>query len=612
MNTTLLSLIKMNADRNPDAPAMISIDGETVTFDQLHKLIQGLVDDLNQLGIDRGDRVAVVIPNGPEMALAFLAVSSTAACAPLNPNYRAPEFDFHLEDLQASTVLEMDGMKSLATEVARSHNIPILKITHNGNWTKSQIFLDMGEVSKRRMPRMGEPDDTALLLHTSGTTAHPKRVPITQHHICTSAINIATALQLTPADRCMNIMPLFHIHGLMAGLCASLQAGGSVVCTPGFYAPSFFEWLESTSATWYTAVPTMHQSILERSHDQAAILERIHLRFIRSSSAPLPPAALMGLESVFKAPLIEAYGMTEAAHQIASNPMPPRIHKPGSVGLPAGPEVAILTEGGAIQTTASYIGEIVLRGENIIAGYESNPEANTEAFLNGWFRTGDNGHFDSDGYLFITGRLKEMINRAGEKISPREIDEALLEHPAVAQAMAFAIPDPKLGENIAAAIVLRTPGTTEKELRHFLSERLSAYKIPTKIIFIEEIPKGPTGKPQRIDMAKKLGLDSTMQSSVTTPPAYLPARTQTEERLAGLWRDVLKVDQVSIRQPFLELGGDSMTAMQLANRICEWLGVMINLVDFFEAQTIAEQAVLVDELLLNNHNHQSRDSGDQH
>jgi acyl-CoA synthetase (AMP-forming)/AMP-acid ligase II/acyl carrier protein len=591
-------MIKANSDRDPNALALIAINGEAITFGNLYTRIVSLVDDFNRLGIGRGNRVAVAIPNGPEMAMAFLAVSSAATCAPLNPNFRIPEFDYYLNDLKVSALLLLEGVDTPACESANKLKIPILRLTINGNWSNSHIVLQSGEIPGNQMTGISNSDDIALLLHTSGTTARPKLVPLTQRNICISAGNIHKVLQLTPADRCMNVMPLFHIHGLMAGLCASLLAGGSTVCTPGFYAPDFFDWMIKTTPTWYTAVPTMHQAILERSQVQAETEKSIHLRFMRSSSAPLPPAIMLGLEALFGAPLIEAYGMTEATHQIASNPLPPRPHKPGSVGLPAGPEIALLSNDGSIHTQPDISGEIILRGDNLMPGYLDSSEANTRAFHEGWFRTGDSGHFDPEGYLFITGRLKELINRAGEKISPREIDEVLLEHPAVAQAMAFAIPDPKLGEDVAAAVVLRKPGTTEKELRHFLSTRLSTYKIPVKIVFLEEIPKGPTGKPQRIGMAAKLGLEVTQEPLQTASPVYCAPRTKTEEQLAALWQDVLKIDRVSIRQPFLDLGGDSMTAMQLANRICEWMGTMINLIDFFEAQTIEAQAVMIDSILL--------------
>jgi acyl-CoA synthetase (AMP-forming)/AMP-acid ligase II len=301
-------------------------------------------------------------------------------------------------------------------------------------------------------------------------------------------------------------MPLFHIHGLIAALLAPLSAGGSVYCTPGFNALKFFAWMEAARPTWYTAVPTMHQALLGRARQNAAVIAAHPLRFIRSSSASLPPQVLAELEATFGAPVIEAYGMTEATHQMASNPLPPRRRKPGTVGLPAGPEIAIMDEGGRL-LGPGLTGEIVIRGDNVTRGYENNDKANTEAFALGWFRTGDQGLLDAEGYLSITGRLKEIISRGGEKISPREVDEVLMDHPAVLQVVTFGIPHEKLGEEVGAVVVLREGmSATERELREFAAVRIADFKVPKKVLFMAEIPKGATGKLQRIGLAQKLGL----------------------------------------------------------------------------------------------------------
>jgi acyl-CoA synthetase (AMP-forming)/AMP-acid ligase II len=293
------------------------------------------------------------------------------------------------------------------------------------------------------------------VLHTSGTTSRPKQVPLTNANLCHSACNIRRALELTANDRCLNVMPLFHIHGLAAAVLASLASGASIVCTPGFYAPRFFEWVAEFQPTWYTAVPTMHQAILARAGGET---RPSSLRFIRSCSAALPPQVMAELERFFSVPVIESYGMTEAAHQMASNPLPPEKRKPGSVGRAAGPEVAIMDDAGRL-ATAGETGEIVIRGPNVMAGYAGNPAANESAFRGGWFRTGDQGRLDEEGYLYISGRTKEIINRGGEKISPREIDEALLEHPAVKESAVVASPDETRGEIVKAFVIL-APGRT--------------------------------------------------------------------------------------------------------------------------------------------------------
>jgi acyl-CoA synthetase (AMP-forming)/AMP-acid ligase II len=349
-------------------------------------------------------------------------------------------------------------------------------------------------------------DDVSMLLHTSGTTSRPKIVPLSQRNLAASAVHIRDTLRFTAADCGLNIMPLFHIHGLIAGVLAPLAAGSQVFCTPGFNALKFFGWMDEAKPTWYTAVPTMHQAILSRAAKNADVIRRHPLRFLRSSSSSIPPQVIRELEAVFGAPLIEAYGMTEATHQMASNPLPPAVRKPGSVGLAAGPEIAIMGEGGALLPRGE-VGEIVIRGPNVTRGYEANDKANAEAFTDGWFRTGDQGVMDADGYLSLTGRLKEIINRGGEKISPREVDEILMDHPAVAQVVCFALPHPKLGEEVGAVVVLKEgAAATERELQTFVAVRAADFKVPAKILFMDEIPKGATGKLQRIGLAQKLGL----------------------------------------------------------------------------------------------------------
>ncbi|NDG49802.1 MAG: AMP-dependent synthetase, partial [Rhodospirillales bacterium] len=339
-----------------------------------------------------------------------------------------------------------------------------------------------------------------------GTTSRPKIVPLTQRNLCASARHIGKALALTADDTCLNIMPLFHIHGLIAATLSSLVAGGQVVATPGFNALRFFGWLDSEKPSWYTAVPTMHQAILERAKRNQEIISRARLRLIRSSSASLPPQVMTELEAVFGCPVLESYGMTEATHQMTSNPLPPRPRKPGSVGVAAGPEVAIMDEEGLILPQGA-LGEVVIRGPNVTQGYENNPDANLKGFAAGWFRTGDQGSLDEEGYLRITGRLKEIINRGGEKVSPLEVDEVLMDHPAVQQVVTFAVPHAKLGEEVGAAVVLREGmACAENELRDFARQKLADFKVPRHVVFLAEIPKGATGKLQRIGLAAKLGL----------------------------------------------------------------------------------------------------------
>jgi acyl-CoA synthetase (AMP-forming)/AMP-acid ligase II/acyl carrier protein len=563
---------------------------QELSYADLLRQVEVISRSLAAAGVRSGDRVAICLPDGPEMVTAFLGVSSVVASAPLNPAYRQEEFAFYLSDLQPRALLLLAGSESPARQAAEQLGVAVLELVPDAETVGLFQFASDGD-SHEPLPAAA-PDDVALLLHTSGTTSRPKLVPLTQRNLCASAEHIVRTLQLSVEDRCLNVMPLFHIHGLIAATLSSLRAGGSVVCTPGFLAPQFFDWLDEFRPTWYTAVPTMHQAILARASGHRGLRGSSALRFLRSSSAALPPRLFHELEEAFDAPVIEAYGMTEAAHQMASNPLPPSARKAGSVGLPAGPQIAVLDERGR-PAGPEQRGEIVIRGPNVTQGYLANPSANSESFVEGWFRTGDQGYFDEEGYLFLTGRLKEIVNRGGEKISPREIDELLLEHPAVAQAVAFGFPHHELGEELAAAIVLRDGATaTERELREFVSTRVVNFKVPRRIAIVSAIPKGPTGKLQRIGLAAKLGITEEIPPSSSQP--RVPPRTALEEDLVRIWREVLRVDGFGVEDDFLVLGGDSILATQIVARLRETFRVDISILDFFEAGTIAGLAKLLE------------------
>ena len=411
---TLLGALAPHAAYN----IALTAPGRTpLTYQQLRETVGEVGAQLHSFGVGAQDRVAIVLPNGPEMAVSFLAVSSMATAAPLNPAYRAQEFDYFLSDLQAKFLIVQAGWDSPVRGVARTRGIPIIDLSPTLD-AEAGLFTLAGTAQSARSPKRDvQPDDIALVLHTSGTTARPKLIPLTQANLVISAINVATTLQLSDRDRCLNVMPLFHIHGLVGALLASLASGGSLVCTPGFHAPEFFDWLEAFRPTWYTGVPTMHQGILARAKHHRERAARSSLRLIRSSSAPLPPPVMKELEATFRCPVIEAYGMTEAAHQMASNPLPPGARKPGSVGVAAGPQVTILDEAGKV-LPAGARGEVAIRGPNVMPAYDHNPVANQETFTNGWFRTGDQGYLDSDGYLFLTGRLKEFSQSRGREDRP--------------------------------------------------------------------------------------------------------------------------------------------------------------------------------------------------
>ncbi len=585
-------LLRYYARLTPDRSAILAPSARPMTYAALLRQIETTIRTLSAMGIGPGDRVAVVLRNGPEMAVCFLAVASMAACAPLNPAYRASEFDFYLQDLKPKAVILESGLDSPVREVAAQHGIPLVEIGFRPEAEAGAFWLE---------PREGPlvlstPDDPALVLHTSGTTSRPKMVTLSQRNLLASARQIADSLELTAADCCLNVMPLFHIHGLVGAALSTLSAGGALVCTPGFQAAAFFDWLEEFRPSWYTAVPTMHQAVLARAA-QLSWEGGGGLRFIRSCSSALPPRVMAQLEALFGVPVIEAYGMTEASHQMASNPLPPRLRKPGSVGLSTGTEIRIL-DAERRPLPPGEVGEIVIRGPGVMQGYVSPPEANADAFVEGgWFRTGDQGRLDAEGYLFIEGRTKEIINRGGEKISPREVDEALLEHPAVAEALAFALPEARLGEDVGAAVVLhKGVSVTEAELQSFVASRLAEFKVPRRVIFVDTMPKGATGKPQRIGLAEKLGIAMPAPPTATKPQerrAVVEPRSQLEQRLVEIWAEALRLERVGIYDDFFELGGDSQAAVQVALQIASETGRPFSAIDLINRPTIAETSALL-------------------
>jgi len=590
---TIRELIVEKADGRPDSPALAAPVRAVLSYAGLLQTMDTAARELRAAGFGRKSRIALVMPNGPETAAALLSVMSAAACAPLNPQYSEAEFDFYLSDIKTGAVLVPSGCDSPVLCSARRLRMTVIELVPEPAASGLAFALKIEARKGESLDGPPAPEDTALLLHTSGTTSRPKLVPLSQSNLAASALNITAGLGLGPSDRCLNIMPLFHVHGMVAGLLAPLASGGSVVCSPGCRVPDFFAWLEEFSPSWYTAVPTMHQIILSRAPEHAEVIRGRPLRFIRSCSAALPPSLMAEIEKTFGAPVLEAYGMTEASHQMACNPLPPGSRKFGSVGLPTGTEIGILGEKGE-SLAAGERGEVAVRGPGVMAGYENNPEANAESFTNGWFRTGDLGYRDEDGYLFLTGRKKEIINRGGEKISPREVDEALLEHPAVAQAVTFALSDLKLGEDVAAAVVLK-PGAAcgVEDLRAFAAKKLAYHKVPRLVVLVPEIPKGPTGKLQRIGLAEKLGLAGTQALSPHKPASLRRPETELEIKLEKIWSEVLENPLNGRDDDFFQSGGDSLSAVRLLERIRADFGKTIPLSFLFLKPTFEALAAVV-------------------
>jgi acyl-CoA synthetase (AMP-forming)/AMP-acid ligase II len=469
-----------------------------VTYAELRRQVRALAEQLAAVGVRRADRVGIALPNGLPMVIAFLAASTAGTAAPLNPGYKEEEFRFYLEDTDARVlILPPDGIDDARR--AAGDRVPIVSIDVDAN---RQVRL--AGIAGERPFTPPTPDEVALVLHTSGSTGRPKRVPLSHANLSISAGNIARHYALGPGDVALCVMPLFHVHGLVASMLATLRSGGTVVVPAKFNPLSFWRVARDHGVTWYSAVPTLHQLLLARSADpgsrRPAGAEK--LRFIRSCSAALPPRVMHALETAFGAPVLEAYGMTEAAHQMASNPLPPGDRKPGSVGRGTDVQIGIMAAAGKLAPQGHH-GEVVIKGPNVITGYENNPSANAVSFVDGWFRTGDRGYLDVDGYLHLVARIKELINRGGEKISPREIDEVLLAHPAVAEAVCFGVPHGTWGEEVEAAVVLREgASTSEAELLAYCKERFAEYKRPKQIHVTTTVPRTATGKIQRGVVAK--------------------------------------------------------------------------------------------------------------
>ena len=485
---------------SPKATALTVPGGPALTYAALRDEVERVAGLLAGAGLRHTEPVSIVLGNSLEYLVTFLAATRAGGvAAPLNPAYTAEEFRFYMEDAGARLAVLPPGPHE-ARKAAEVLSISVIEATSD---SAGRVRLSRGgaALTARLDPEPPSKDDVALFLHTSGTTSRPKGVPLTHANLLASLKNIRETYRLTPQDVAIVAMPLFHVHGLLGVAFATLSSGGSIVVPPKFSAGAFWEVQRTNGATWYSAVPTIHKILLDRADQDNA--PRKSFRFIRSCSSPLSATLLGKVEERFGAPVLEAYGMTEASHQMSSNPLPPGRRLAGTVGQGTGVGIAIMDEKGA-KLPGGERGEVVIQGPNVTRGYRNNAEANAKAFTDGWFRTGDQGFLSSDGYLTLTGRLKELINRGGEKISPIEVEEALLAHPTVSEAVCFALPDAKYGEAVQAAVVLRGD-CGEAALRAFCQERLAAFKVPDRIFIAKELPRTATGKVQRRHVAAKFG-----------------------------------------------------------------------------------------------------------
>jgi acyl-CoA synthetase (AMP-forming)/AMP-acid ligase II len=486
----------LNAAPGANVAVIVPETGARITYDSLRRQVLAAADAFGAAGIRRGDRIAIALPNGLPVIVSFLAAAIAGTAAPLNPAYRYEEFCFYFEDTGARLlVVPPEGAEEARRAAAGKIPLAVAELDASGD---VRITAPGG----RAAASSPQPGDIALILHTSGSTGRPKRVPLQHRNLAVSAHNIVNTYRLTAGDVSLCLMPLFHVHGLVASTLSTLLSGGTVVAPARFNPLSFWRIVREHRATWYSAVPTIHHLILARSGGSEKSAGAESLRFVRSCSAALPVEMAGKIEALTGVPVLEAYGMTEASHQMSSNPLPPEQRKFGTVGPGTGIEIGIMTDSGDLLASGAK-GEVVIRGPSVIDAYENNPEANAKSFVNGWFRTGDEGLLDPDGYLRLTGRIKELINRGGEKIAPLEIDEVLLAHPSISEAVAFGVPHATWGEEVAAAVVLREPAT-EAELLAHCRERLADFKCPRKLYIVESIPRTATGKVQRLNVAAAL------------------------------------------------------------------------------------------------------------
>jgi len=588
---SISALLQERAVRAPDAAALVAPGYRPLTYGRLASQIEHHSRDLSHLGLGHGDQVAIVLPQGPEMITTFLAVAAIATAAPLNPGLDGNDFAFWFSRLRARALILPRDKESPARGAAERAGLPVIELSEVPGGAAGEFTLCGDRHPHPASGRLGEPDDIALMLATSGTTSRSQLVPLTHRNICAAAENTSAALGLTANDTCLDVMPLFHAHGLIAGALAPMIAGGCVVCTRGFDAAAFFCWLDEFHPTWYTAVPAIHRAILAQASRHHTAVAESRLRFIRSASAPLPRAVMVDLERVFGAPVTESYGLTEAL-QLTNTPLDPQKRKLGSLGVTGTSDIAIMGEAHTILDPCQ-LGEIVCRGPVIMSGYFEDADANARSFVDGWFRTGDLGYIDADGHLFMTGRLKDIINRGGEKVLPEEVDDVLLQCPQVVEAAAFAVPHPTLGEDVAAAVVLRgSIAAGESAIREFAARRLPPFKVPRRILIVKEIPKGPTSKVQRAGLAEKLGLADPGRG-IRPSSDFVAPRSPLEHQLAAIWEEVFGLSPIGRADDFFDLGGDSLIAAALMAAIEEGCSRVLPPAVLLEAPTVARLADVI-------------------
>jgi acyl-CoA synthetase (AMP-forming)/AMP-acid ligase II/acyl carrier protein len=579
----LLSHYERNA---PDRPAILARGRPPMTFGALWIQTNDVIRELRGIGLGRADRVAVVLPGGPEAAVAMITVAAGAVCVPLNPDFTFDEYQRYFSELKLAALLTAANLNSASRRAAQTLDLPVIDLSPRLHDPAGTFIIAGQSPGPEVEHEFASSTDDAYLLLTSGSTSWPKTVPLTHASFCLSAGNVCDALALDSHDRLLSVLPLYHGHGLISGVLAALTSGSSVVCMSGFDVTEFFGCLTGFRPTWYTAVPAIHRALVSAPAHLRKDARGSSLRLVRSASTTLTPEALDRLEALFGVPVIDTYGMTEAATQIAANLIDRR--KSGSVGQAAGPEIAILDSKGR-RLPSGKRGEIALRGPTLTKGYDNDSAATTSAFRDGWFRTGDLGYLDAEGYLFIVGRIKEIIHKGAQKIAPAEVEAALLSHPGVSEAAVFAVPHARLGADVAAAIVLRQDAKVDAQnIRDFARKRLAGFKVPGLVRIVPDIPKGGGGKIKRSELATAFSrvppIAEGLGGEKNSP------RSKLESQLAEIWADILCVDQIGVDQDVFALGVDSLTMMQMILRLEERFGVNFTFEDIFRAPTVASLA----------------------
>jgi len=576
------------ATQTPKGRFLSSPERPDLTFGRANRFVKEFGLRLCDCDIGSGDRIAALIPNGPEAALAFIAVASYAAFSPLDPALTEKELGFYLKELQPKAIIVTAETVMKVRPLAERLQCPVWYMTPSSTEPAGLFTLDntSGRTLCDSEPTSSSEAAPGLVLFTSGTTSGPKSVPLTQGNLVAAAGFTAKAMGLKPGEICLNFMPLYHAHGLTSTVLASLSAGARVVCVPGFDHARMLDWLDSYRPTWMSGVPTMLKALADIAEDSGQSEFMRTLRLVRSASSSLPNVLLKRLKRVFNCPVIEGYGMTEATSMICANPLPPAASKQGSVG-PAvdGCKVIILDENG-IEIVAGEAGEICIQGPNIFAGYNNAPQENARCFVNGYFRTGDFGYLDEDGFLFIVGRTKEVINRGGSKFSPGEIDAVMVEAPGISDAAAFGLPHPSLGEYVAVAV---KPTNDLKpnlaSLQAYARQYLAEYKIPSRLFFLDEIPKTRTGKIKRTELAAMFCNDRSAE--------YVTERSKIHESIQEIWCELLATSPISPYASFFEAGGDSLLLVRLHERLVIAFGIELDATSLFEFSTINDQAKMI-------------------